>query len=69
MAAITTEDRKKLFTRLRHQLGAPLVGVELEDDMLDSLLELSIQDYSQYVLDWLIENQWFSLYGLNTLLL
>ena len=65
MAAITTEDRTKLFTRLRHQLGAPLVGVELEDDMLDSLLELSIQDYSQYVLDWLIENQWFSLYGLN----
>ena len=65
MAAITTEDRKKLFTRLRHQLGAPLVGVELEDDMLDSILELAIQDYSQYVLDWLIENQWFSLYGLN----
>jgi len=32
---------------------------------LDSLLELSIDDYSQYVQDWLIESQWSSLYGLN----
>ena len=29
------------------------------------LLELSIQDYSQHVNDWLIESQWASLYGLN----
>jgi len=33
--------------------------------MMDSLLELSIQDYSQHVNDWLIETQWSSLYGLN----
>jgi hypothetical protein len=39
--------------------------VELEDEMLDSLLELSIEDYAQYVQDWLIESQWTSLYNLN----
>ena len=55
--------REKLFTQLRHMLGAPLRGVELEDPMLDTALELSILDYGQYVQDWLIENQWSSLYG------
>ena len=55
--------RKKLFTQIKHLLGAPLRGIELEDEMLDTALELSILDYGQYVQDWLIENQWSSLYG------
>jgi hypothetical protein len=55
--------RQKLFTQLKHLLGAPLRGIELEDEMLDTALELSILDYGQYVQDWLIENQWSSLYG------
>ena len=58
-------DKQRLYTQLRHQLGAPIVGVELEDDMLDSLLEIAIQDYAMYVNDWLIENQWASLDGIN----
>ena len=55
--------RQKLFTQIKHLLGAPLRGIELEDEMLDTALELSILDYGQYVQDWLIENQWSSLYG------
>ena len=62
---ITEPQRTKLYKRIRNLLGAPLRGVELEDEMMDSLLELSIQDYSQHVNDWLIESQWSSLYGLN----
>ena len=58
-------DKQRLYTQLKHQLGAPIVGVELEDDMLDSLLEIAIQDYAMYVNDWLIENQWASLDGIN----
>ena len=65
MAAIAEPERSQLYTRLRHLLGAPLRSVELEDEQLDSLLELSIEDYSQYVQDWLIESQWTSLYNLN----
>lgn len=65
MAVIAEPDRSKLYTRIRHLLGAPIRSVEIEDEMLDSLLELSIQDYSQYVQDWLIESQWTSLYNLN----
>ena len=60
---ITPEKRDKLFTQVKHLLGAPLRGVELEDEMLDTALELSILDYGQYVQDWLIENQWSSVYG------
>jgi hypothetical protein len=65
MAIIAEPQRTQLYTRIRHQLGAPLVSVEIEDEMMDSLLELSISDYSQYVQDWLIESQWTSLYNLN----
>ena len=55
--------REKLFTQVKHLLGAPIRGVELEDEMLDTALEIAILDYGQYVQDWLIENQWSSLYG------
>ena len=64
-AIITEPERSKLYKRIKNLLGAPLRSVELEDDMMDSLLELSIQDYAQHVNDWLIESQWSSLYGLN----
>jgi hypothetical protein len=64
-AIIPEPDRTKLYTRIKHLLGAPLRSVELEDEQMDSLLELSIGDYSQYIQDWLIESQWTSLYNLN----
>jgi hypothetical protein len=65
MAVIAEPDRSRLFTKVRHLLGAPLRSVELEDEQMDSLLEFSIDDYSQYVQDWLIESQWTSLYNLD----
>ena len=65
MSIIAEPKRSKLYTRIRHLLGAPLRGVEIEDEMMDSLLELSVEDYSQYVNDWLIESQWTSIYGMN----
>ena len=65
MAVIAEPERTELYTRLRHLLGAPLRSVELEDEQLDTLLQLSIEDYSQYVQDWLIDAQWTSLYNLN----
>ena len=62
-ATIEPAKREKLFNQVRHMLGAPIRGVELEDEMLDTAIELAILDYGQYVQDWLIENQWSSLYG------
>jgi hypothetical protein len=64
-AIIPEPERTKLYTRVKHLLGAPLRSIELEDEQMDSLLELSIGDYSQYIQDWLIESQWTSLYNLN----
>ena len=61
MSIINEPQRTKLYTRVKHLLGYPLRTVEIKDEMMDSLLELSIQDYSQYVNDWLIESQWTSL--------
>lgn len=65
MAIIDEPERGKFYQKVRHLLGAPLRSVELEDEMMDTLLEYSIDDYSQYVQDWLIESQWTSLYNLN----
>ena len=65
MAIINEPERGEFYQKVRHLLGAPLRSVELEDEMMDTLLEYSIDDYSQYVQDWLIESQWTSLYNLD----
>ena len=65
MAIIPENERSPLYTKVRHLLGAPLRSVELEDEQMDSLLEFAIDDYSQYVQNWLIESQWSNLWGLN----
>jgi hypothetical protein len=65
MAAIPEPERSRIYTRIKHQLGAPLRSVELEDEMLDSLMELAIGDYEEYILQWLIDSQWVNLVNLN----
>ena len=65
MAIIPENERSPLYTKVRHLLGAPLRSVELEDEQMDTLLEFAIDDYSQYVQNWLIESQWSNLWGLN----
>jgi hypothetical protein len=58
-------DRDRLFLQLRHSLGAPIRQIELDDDMLCTALDLAIEDYAQYVQEWLIEFQWQSVLGIN----
>ena len=65
MAVIPEPERSKIYTRIKHLLGAPLRSVEVTDEMMDSLMELSIQDYEQYILNWLIDSQWVNLVNLN----
>jgi hypothetical protein len=65
MAIIDEPERSNLYKKIRHLLGAPLRSVELEDEQMDTLLEFSIDEYSQYVQDWLIESQWTALNNLN----
>ena len=65
MIPITEPFRTTLYKRIRHLLGAPIRGVEITDEMLDSFVSLSIEDYSEKVNNWLMESQWTSLYGLD----
>jgi hypothetical protein len=60
---VSTDEREKLFRQFRHSVGAPIRKIELEDEQLCTLLEISIEDYAQYVQEWLIEHQWQSLLG------
>lgn len=60
-----TEDIKKLFQRVRIELGAPIRSVQLTDEQLCGLLENCIEDYAEKVQNWMIEGQWMSLEGKN----
>lgn len=61
-----TPEIESLFRKCRTHLGAPVVDVELKDEQLCDLLELAIEDYAEKVQNWLIKNQWATLYGKNT---
>jgi len=65
MSVIAEPERSRIYTRIKHLLGAPIRSVEIEDEMMDSLMELSIQDYEQYIQDWLIETNWTNLVNLD----
>lgn len=58
-----TDEITSLFRKVRTALGAPLMEVELTDQMLCDLLEISIEDYAEKVQNWMVENQWATLYG------
>lgn len=58
-------EQERLFRQVRHSLGAPLRKVELTDEMLCTYLEISIENISHFLQNWLIENQWGSLVGKN----
>jgi hypothetical protein len=59
------EEKQKIFEQFRVSMGWPNRKVELDDDQLCVLLEISIEDYAQYTQEWLIEHQWMSLLGKN----
>ena len=58
-----TEEVQELFRKCHSALGAPLMEVELTYDQLCDLLEMSVEDYAEKVQNWVIENNWATLYG------
>lgn len=65
MSIITTSEKNKLFLRVKHELGYPLRPFEVDNDMMDSYLEMAIEDYSSLINNWLIHQQWVGLEGLS----
>lgn len=63
--SVPSAERDELFLKFKHSMGAPIRQIELEDEQLCTALDIAIENYSMYVQDWLIENQWQSLYGRN----
>ena len=62
---ITPTNKEKLYSQVFHLLGMPIRSIELTEEQMDTFLELALDEYEQYVSDWLIESQWSSLAGLN----
>ena len=62
---INPEEKQKLFKLVKHRLGAPVRKIQLDDDQMDSLLEIATQDYVEYIQNYIIEHQWPALLGLN----
>ena len=60
-----TNEIKDLFQRVKIELGAPIRTIQLTDEQLCVLLENCISDYAEKVQNWLVENQWMTLYGKN----
>lgn len=65
MAIITETERDKLYLRIKHLLGYPIRPFELKDAMLNTYLDISIENYSSYLNEWLIQQQWINLQGLD----
>ncbi|MFW6247434.1 MAG: hypothetical protein ACOC22_04675 [bacterium] len=66
MGLITTQQKNKLYRQIKHTMGYPLRPFEITDEMMDTYLEMVIEDYSSIVNDWLINQQWISLEGLDS---
>lgn len=62
---ISPEDRTKLFKQVKHRLGAPIRKIQLEDEQMDSLLEIATEDYIEYIQNYIIEHQWPNLIGID----
>lgn len=58
-----TEEILQLFNTVRNILGAGVRAVELTDEILCSLLDVAIKDYSSAVSLEIIDNNWMSFYG------
>jgi hypothetical protein len=65
MSLITTKERNKLYTKIKHLLGYPIRPFEIEDSMMDTYFEIAIENYSAQINEWLIHQQWINLEGLN----
>ena len=42
---INPEEKQKIFKQVKHRLGAPIRKIQLEEEQMDSLLEIATEDY------------------------
>lgn len=62
---ISDTDRNKLFNQAKSVLGAPYRKIQLEDAQMETLLEISVEDYVEEIQNYIINHQWLNLIGLD----
>lgn len=62
---ISNADKQELYLEVKHEMGYPRRPFELLEEQMDSFYKMSLEDYSSYVNQWLIEQQWVNLQGLQ----
>lgn len=60
---IIDDEIKHLFDTVRYKLSGGIRKVELTEESLCYLLEIAVGDYAEKVQNFIIENNWASLYG------
>lgn len=65
MNIISKKDRDELYMEVMSLLGAPVSTIEIDNKTFDIHLSIAIKDYSSYINNWLVEQQFPSLQGLN----
>jgi len=65
MALITVAEKNKLYLKVKHELGYPMRPLVLPDENLDSYLEMAVEDYSAFLNQWIIHQQWTNLEGMS----
>lgn len=58
---ISSEDKNRLYTKVKHILGYPNRPVELTEEQMDTYLEVAMEDYSAFLNSWLIQQNWGNL--------
>lgn len=58
-----TEEISSLFNIVRTKIGGGIRRVELDDNAMCALLESCIGDYSEKVLNWIIQCNWLNMQG------
>lgn len=64
LTGMTQYEQTKLFRRIRHFLGEPVMGVELADSQIEECICIAIEEYSSYINNWIMQNRLGEMLGL-----
>ncbi len=65
MAGLTKVERDLLFDKVIYSLGGDILEVEIDNKTFDINLSMAIEEYSVFINNWIIEQQFPTLQGLN----
>ena len=64
LTGMSQYEQTKLFRRIRHFLGEPVMQVELQDEQIEDAICMAIEEYSSYINNWIMQNRLGEMLGL-----